>query len=61
MAGPQVTHPTHDDEVTTEGLLHIANCAECQQTHGEQETTYAKSVYWVMDRYTKAIQQEGTT
>lgn len=52
-----VQHPTENDPVTTDNLLHIATCAKCEGTFEAGAVTYAKTLQQVLERTAAALSE----
>lgn len=54
-----IVHPTENDPITTEGLLHIAECSKCAGTFDEQAVEYAKTMNELWQRAVASLRKEG--
>lgn len=55
-----IAHPTENDPITTDNLLHIAKCSKCKDTYDGQVSSYAEAVSQAWDRAIAALGRQGS-
>lgn len=50
-----IPHPTENDPITTENLLHIGGCAKCQGTFEPGAVAYATAIQGIFERTAAAL------
>lgn len=59
-----VKHPTENDPITTEGLVHIAKCDRCAGTFEPDAVNYGRTIADMFDRAAAALskgEDDGNT